>query len=117
MKTVKIGVMSEDKLRQYMLDIAAGRIVPKRGAPKIWFHSIKSLAEVLSDNNRALLKIIADEEPETIKELAQLSGRQPSNLGRTLKTFERYGFIKMEKTARTKKPIAKAVDFDIMVSA
>ena len=116
MKTVKIGVMSEDKLRQYMLDIAAGRIVPKRGAPKIWFHSIKSLAEVLSDNNRALLKIIADEEPETIKELAQLSGRQPSNLGRTLKTFERYGFIKMEKTARTKKPIAKAVDFDIMVS-
>ena len=29
---------------------------------------------------------------------------------------ERYGFIKMEKTARTKKPIAKAVDFDIMVS-
>lgn len=117
MKTVKIGVMSEDKLRQYMLDIAAGRVVPKRGSPKIWFHSIKSLAEVLSDNNRALLKIIADEEPETIKELAQLSGRQPSNLGRTLKTFERYGFIKMEKTARTKKPIAKAVDFDIMVSA
>ena len=117
MKTVKIGVMSEDKLRQYMLDIAAGRIVPKRGAPKIWFHSIKSLAEVLSDNNRALLKMIADEEPETIKELAQLSGRQPSNLGRTLKTFEHYGFIKMEKTARTKKPIAKAVDFDIMVSA
>ena len=116
MKTVKIGVMSEDKLRQYMLDIAAGRIVPKRGAPKIWFHSIKSLAEVLSDNNRALLKIIADKEPETIKELAQLSGRQPSNLGRTLKTFERYGFIKMEKTARTKKPIAKVVDFDIMVS-
>ena len=117
MKTVKIGVMSEDKLRQYMLDIAAGRIVPKRGAPKIWFHSIKSLAEVLSDNNRALLKIIADKEPETIKELAQLSGRQPSNLGRTLKTFESYGFIKMEKTARTKKPVAKAVDFDIMVSA
>ena len=116
METVKIGVMSEDKLRQYMLDIAAGRIVPKRGAPKTWFHSIKSLAEVLSDNNRALLKIIADEEPKTIKELAQLSGRQPSNLGRTLKTFERYGFIKMEKTARTKKPIAKAVDFDIMVS-
>ena len=107
MKTVKIGVMSEDKLRQYMLDIAAGRIVPKRGAPKIWFHSIKSLAEVLSDNNRALLKIIADEEPETIKELAQLSGRQPSNLGRTLKTFERYGFIKMEKLPEQKNQLQR----------
>jgi predicted transcriptional regulator len=117
MKTIKIGVMPEKKLRQYMLDIAAGKIIPKRGTPKIWFHSMKSLAEVLSDNNRALLKIIADEKPETIKELAQLSGRQPSNLGRTLKTFEYYGFIKFEKRARKKKPIAKAIDFDIMLTA
>lgn len=117
MKTIKIGVMPENKLRQYMLDIASGRITPKRGAPKIWFHSIKSLAEVLSDNNRALLKMIADENPETIKELAQISGRQPSNLGRTLKIFEHYGFIKMEKTARAKKPIAKAIEFDIQLTA
>lgn len=117
MKTIKIGVMPENKFRQYMLDIAAGRTIPKRGSPKIWFHSMKSLAEVLSDNNRALLKIIADEQPETIKELAQISGRQASNLGRTLKTFEHYGFIKMEKKARTKKPIAKAIDFDIMLTA
>jgi len=117
MKTVKIGVMPEKQFRQYMLDIATGRIIPKRGSPKIWFHSMKSLAEVLSDNNRTLLKIIAEEEPETIKELAEISGRQPSNLGRTLKTFERYGFIKIEKNAKTKKPIAKAVDFDIRLSA
>jgi len=117
MKTVKIGVMPEKQFRQYMIDIATGRTTPKRGSPKIWFHSMKSLAEVLSDNNRALLKIIAEEEPETIKELAEISGRQPSNLGRTLKTFERYGFIKMEKNAKTKKPIAKAVDFDIRLSA
>ena len=75
------------------------------------------LSDPVCYNNRALLKIIADEEPETIKELAQLSGRQPSNLGRTLKTFERYGFIKMVKTARTKKPIAKVIDIDIIVSA
>jgi len=109
--------MPEKKFRQYMLDIAAGRVTPKRGSPKIWFHSMKSLAEVLSDSNRALLKIIADEEPETIKELAKISGRQPSNLGRTLKTFEHYGFIKIEKTSRTKKPIAQATDFDIMLTA
>lgn len=117
MKTIKIGVMPEEKLRQYMLDIAAGRITPKRGAPKIWFHSMKSLAEVLSDNNRKLLKIIADQKPETIKDLAELSGRQPSNLGRTLKTFEHYGFIRFEKTAKQKRPIARAVDFDVVLTA
>lgn len=117
MKTIKIGIMPESKFRQYMLDIAAGRTIPKRGSPRIWFHSMKSLAEVLSDNNRALLKIIAEEKPETIKELAEISGRQPSNLGRTLKTFEHYGFIKIVKKAKTKKPIAKAIDFDILLSA
>jgi len=117
MKTIKIGVMPENKFQQYMLDIAAGRTIPKRGSPKIWFHSMKSLAEVLSDNNRALLKIIADEEPQTIKELAKISGRQPSNLSRTLKTFEHYGFITIEKIDKTKKPIAKAIDFDIVLTA
>lgn len=117
MKTVKIGVMPEKKLRQYMLDIAAGRIELEQSTPKIWFHSIKSMAEVLSDNNRALLKIIADKEPETIKELAQITGRKPSNLGRTLKTFERYGFIKIEKNSRCKKPVAQAINFDVILSA
>lgn len=41
-----------------MLDIAAGRTIPKRGSPKIEFHSMKSLAEVLSDINRELLKLL-----------------------------------------------------------
>jgi len=27
--------------------------------------------------------------------MAELSGRQPSNLSRPLKTFERYGFVEM----------------------
>ncbi len=117
MKRVKIGVMPADKFHQRMIDIAAGRITPKRGEPKIWFYSMKSLAEVLSDSNRALLKLIADEEPQTIKELADLSGRRPSNLGRTLKTFESYGFVSMERNAKEKKPVAKVTGFDICITA
>lgn len=117
MKRIKIGVMPADKFHQRMIDIAAGRITPKRGEPKIWFHSMKSLAEVLSDSNRALLKLIADEAPQTIKELADMSGRKPSNLGRTLKTFEHYGFVSIERNARAKKPIANVIDFDICINA
>lgn len=109
--------MPSDKFQQRVIDIAAGRIKPKQGEPKIWFHSMKSLAEVLSDSNRALLKIIAEQNPNTITELAEISGREPSNLGRTLKMFERYGFIKMQQAARSKRPIAQYTDFDISVSA
>lgn len=117
MKTITIGVMTEKKLRQRILDIAAGRVKPKRGEPKVWFHSMKSLAEVLSDSNRKLLKVIADMHPETIKELADLTGRQPSNLSRTLKKFEQYGFIEMQQLQRAKRPIAKVTQFDIRLSA
>ena len=46
-------------------------------------------------------------------ELAKLSGRQPSNLSRTLKTMERYGIVELRKKAKAIKPIAKATAFNI----
>jgi len=117
MKRIKIGIMSTKDVHKRMIDIAAGRYVPKQSEPKVWFSSMKSLSEVLSDNNRQLLKTIADSEPETIQELAEMTGRQASNLGRTLKTFERYGFVKMVKHSRSKRPVAVATEFDIRMQA
>ena len=94
-----------------MINNAAGRYIPKRDEPKTGFSSMKSLAEVLCVNNRLLLKIIAESKPENTKELAEPSGRQPSNLSRPLKTFERYGFVEMVAGKCWKKPVAKSVDF------
>ena len=51
---------------------------------------MESFARVLSDRNRALLGLIAQAKPESITELATLSGREKSNLSRTLKTLEQY---------------------------
>ena len=115
MKKVRIGIMSGDKFRKRMMDIAAGKYKPKAGEPKVWFSSMKSLSEVLSDRNMQLLRTIVEEKPASIKELAVISGRQSSNLSRTLKTFESYGFVKMEKQAssRVKRPVVKAIDFNI----
>ena len=45
--------------------------------------SMKSLAEVLSDDNRALLHVIKDFQPKSISSLAELTGRKPGNLSRT----------------------------------
>jgi len=58
-----------------------------------------SLAQVLSDQNRELLSLIAERKPSSISELARLSDRSQSNLTRTLKKMESYGLIKM-KTGR-----------------
>eukprot|EP01034_Spumella_vulgaris_P026982 gene26982-33636_t len=38
---------------------------------------MRSLAEVLSDDNRALLKVIQDSKPQSISSLADITGRKP----------------------------------------
>ncbi len=113
MKKVVIGIMPQEKIRERLLSIAKGDYKPKRSEPKVWFTSMKSLAEVLSDQNRALLRLIAKTEPESLKELSELSGRESSNLSRTLKTLCGYGFVELKKSNRYVKPVAKATEFEI----
>ena len=113
MKKIVIGLMSQDKIRKRILDIARGDYKPKRNEPKVWFPSMKSVAEVLSDQNRALLNMIVEMQPETLTELADAAGRQMSNLSRTLRTMEHYGFVELVKDKRTVKPIVKATEFEI----
>ena len=116
MKTLKIGIMPVSEFQKYTIDIAKGIYKPKRSDPKIWFSSIESFNQVLSSNNQYLLKLILENEPQSIKELSELSGRQTSNLSRTLRTLERYGIIELKKTTGTiKKPIVKAADFDLQL--
>ncbi|MCC2625649.1 MAG: MarR family transcriptional regulator [Burkholderiales bacterium] len=113
MKTLKVGIMSATKFQQRVLDIAAGRYKPTSGEPKVWFSSLKSLAEVLNENNTRLLTLIEKMKPASLTELAKISGRQASNLSRTLKTFERYGIVELKKENKLLKPIVKATNFQI----
>lgn len=79
------------------LAIAQGKRRPRE--PKIWFTSMESFAKVLSDRNRALLNLIMEAQPDSLEELAVLSGRAKSNLSRTLHTVERYGLVQLKKKA------------------
>ena len=114
MKTIKIGIMSQKEIRERMLAIACGKYKPRPDEPKVWFTSIRSLAEVLSDENQALLQVIMEKKPNSIRELSDLTGRQSSNLSRTLKTLSAYGFIKLEKINKTVCPTAKSAQFHVI---
>lgn len=116
MKKIVIGIMPQEQIRERVLAIAKGEYKPKPGEPKIWFTSMKSLSEILSDENRALLKIIRDEHPESITGLAALTGRKPGNLSRTLKTMSRYGLVEMRRENRHVRPIVKATEFQILAA-
>lgn len=118
MKEIIIGIMPQEQIRARILSIAKGELKPKPSDPKIWFTSMRSLAEVLSDENRALLKIIAEQHPESIAALAIATGRSPGNLSRTLKTMSNYGLVEMQPVnLRQMRPIAKATDFRILAAA
>jgi predicted transcriptional regulator len=114
MKAIVIGILPQDRIRERMLAIARGQYKPRPGEPRIWFTSMRSLAEVLSDENRALLRVIRDAKPASISSLADMTGRSPGNLSRTLKTMANYGFVEMRRENRQVRPIAKASEFKIM---
>ena len=86
----------------------------------MWLTSFKSLASALSEENQELLKLIREQQPESIAQLAEMTGRKTSNLSRTLKTLERCGIVAL-KESRTKtqpggrtpvKPVVLAERFD-----
>ena len=119
MSTITIGIMPQAKMRRRTLDIARGKYKPKPGEPKIWFPSMRSVAEVLSDENRALLHVIRQSRPRSLGELSQITGRQVSNLSRTLKTMSNYGLVDLKRSEGSKqlRPVVKAREFKILAAA
>jgi predicted transcriptional regulator len=100
MRTLRVGIASYEQMKARTVAIARGEYKPPADEPKVWFRSAESFARVLSDRNRALLEIIAEFAPESLARLAELTGREKSNLSRTLKTMERYGFVHLTRGAR-----------------
>jgi predicted transcriptional regulator len=114
MKVVRIGILPQAEIRQRMLAIARGEMKPKPSDPRIWFTSMRSLAQVLSDENRALLDVIRTAKPESITELARMTGRKQGNLSRTLKTMSRYGLVSLERAHRLVRPVARGERYEIL---
>jgi predicted transcriptional regulator len=113
MNTIKVGIISKEEYKARTIAIAKGIYKPKADEPKVWFESIKSLAQVLSNENQHLLKVILENKPKSLKELEELTGRAKSNLSRTLKTLQRYGIVELHKENNALVPEVKATHFQV----
>lgn len=100
MKTLKVGIASYKEMKAMTLAIARGQRKLAPHEPRIWFPSTESFARVLSAGNRDLLRVIAEKAPESLEELAQLTGRKKPNLSRTLKTMANYGLVDLKRGPR-----------------
>jgi predicted transcriptional regulator len=78
----------------------------------IWFDSLKSVANVLSQENQQLLKVIAEQQPQSVTELAKLTGRAVSNVSRTLKTLGKYNLV---ETTKSPNGLAVALQYQSML--
>lgn len=109
MRTV-VGIRSSSRARQ-----ASSHA--EEPTPTIWFASWRQLAGVLSDENRALLRLMQRKQPRTVLELADLSGRAASNLSRTLRNLEGHGLVKLHRSPDTRavRPEALATEFLVVL--
>ena len=119
-KALKVGIAPRAEIMRYVVDVGTGRRRRTPNDPDIWFTSLESFAKVLSDKNRALLALIAEQHPDSIDALAAASGRAKSNLSRTLRTMQRYGLVRLEKgNGRKVRPVVtfERVELSLKVAA
>src|SRR5271168_524138 len=100
MTTLKVGIASYEQMKARTLAVARGERRIGAREPKVWFTSTESFAKVLSAGNRDLLRVIVEQAPASLDELAQITGKAKSNLSRTLKTLAGYGLVRLERGER-----------------
>ena len=98
MTTLKVGIASYEDMKARTMAVARGERRIAANEPKVT--STESFAKVLSAGNRDLLRVIAEQAPGSLDELARITGKAKSNLSRTLRTMEGYGLVRLERGDR-----------------
>jgi predicted transcriptional regulator len=93
-------------LREEMKAVARGGRSAPKDAGGTTFDSVEALMRLLTPQNRQLLAVLRDKKPQSIAELAVLTGRAQPNLARTLGKLEAIGFVRLKNVDRRKVPTA-----------
>jgi predicted transcriptional regulator len=96
-------------LREEMRSVARGEREP---AP---LPASAMLSTLSSPGNLDLLRIISQERPASVSQLAERTGRAQSNVSRSLQVLARYGLIRLEREGKEVRPVplARSVDVDL----
>ncbi|MDF4682369.1 transcriptional regulator [Vibrio parahaemolyticus] len=111
----RIGVASEDLIRRHMISVAAGNISHNKHLPTFWFTSLDEVSKLLCNENIELILLISRGKPESLAELAEISGHHIRELSRKLDFLSSKGFIQFEEKGNARRPIALFTDFEILL--
>ncbi|EJG0705465.1 transcriptional regulator [Vibrio parahaemolyticus] len=113
----KIGILSEEIARNRVIRIAQGKVRHEESYPLFLFESLAALSRLLSNENIELLNLIAREKPNSLHELAEMSGRAINDVNRTLEALSSKGFAHIEKKGSQSRPIALFTTFEIVMGS
>ena len=108
-------IQSHGSLRNEVKAVARGERRAPKDAAAPSFDSVSALLRLLAPENRTLLAVIRDKRPQSIAELAELTGRAQPNLTRTLGKLEAMGFVRMKIVRRRNVPTSAVHTFRIRV--
>lgn len=97
-------IQSMDDLEGEMRAVARGEKPAPADAARKSFESVEVLTRLLTPENRTLMATIRDRKPQSIAELAKITGRAASNLTRTLAKLEAVGFLRMQTVEHRRVP-------------
>jgi predicted transcriptional regulator len=78
----------------------------------IYFESIDTMRKVLTNKRLTILKVIKEEEPNSVYALAKLLGRDLKNVNQDLKMLVDIGLVTVEPVKDDKKRIVPHVEYD-----
>jgi len=100
-----------ERIRGYARKIDKG----KRGLiarESISFPSIDGLKQFLTPKRIQLLKIIRNQKPKSVYELAKLSGRKQESVPYDIRLLENSGFVKIEKIKDVRVKTIPTISYD-----
>ena len=112
-KKIDIGIKGlKESLRDFAetwKKLEAGKKVKKEEG--IYFNSIDTMRAVLTNKRLQILKVIREQKPASVYELAKILGRDLKNVNQDLKLLSDIGLVTLVKTETDKKRVIPHVDY------
>ena len=116
-KRVKIGVRPPgaifDEAAEVISQIETGQRVSTQGE-WLYFSNVREMGKVLTPKRLELLKTIREQHPESIRAVAELTGRNVKNVSEDLELLASLGLVEMETRNSSGKKKAPRVNYETL---
>ncbi|PFG58092.1 putative transcriptional regulator [Vibrio sp. ES.051] len=111
----RIGIASEELVRKYILDVAAGKLNHVEDMPQFWFASLTELSQVLTNDNIKLLNMMAYERSNSVGKLSEITGRSVEELSISIDEIAAKGFVRIDRCGNEERLTAIYTSFEVLM--